>query len=365
VESISVFDIFKIGVGPSSSHTMGPWRAAQRFVGAIGGDLSRVRTVRVDLFGSLAKTGKGHGTDFAVMLGLCGEDPVTCDTAGIWGRVERIYAEKRIPLRGGSLIPFDPTVDIVFRMREVLPFHANGLRFTAALDDGSDRSETYYSVGGGFVVQEGAVPDDHQRRILPFPIELGEELLAYCTSQRCGIDEIVMRNELTWRTKEQVEAGLMHIWNVMSACVHRGCHTDGVLPGGLSVVRRAAAMNRKMLRDAAEGSIPAWKDAVRARGIEFNEILKWVSCFALAVNEENASFGRVVTAPTNGAAGVIPAVMMYYDRFCGGGDAAGSLSSCWSRGRSGRSSSRARRSPLRWAGARRRSGCRARWRRPG
>jgi L-serine dehydratase len=316
VESISVFDIFKIGVGPSSSHTMGPWRAAQRFVGAIGGDLSRVRTVRVDLFGSLAKTGKGHGTDFAVMLGLCGEDPVTCDTAGIWGRVERIYAEKRIPLGGGSLMPFDPTVDIVFRMREVLPFHANGLRFTAALDDGSDRSETYYSVGGGFVVQEGAVPDDHQRRILPFPIELGEELLAYCTSQRCGIDEIVMRNELTWRTKEQVEAGLIHIWNVMSECVHRGCHTDGVLPGGLSVVRRAAAMNRKMLRDAAEGSIPAWKDAVRARGIEFNEIIKWVSCFALAVNEENAAFGRVVTAPTNGAAGVIPAVLMYFDLFC-------------------------------------------------
>lgn len=316
MESISVFDIFKIGVGPSSSHTMGPWRAAQRFLAALGPEIAMVRSVRCDLYGSLAKTGKGHGTDFAVMLGLAGEDPVTCAPSSLWGKIERIYREQTLPLGGGEARPFDPTKNIVFHMRESLPFHANGLRFTAVFPDGTERAETYYSVGGGFVVQEGADADDHQRRKLPFPIELGEELLKYCAEQNAGIPDIVLRNELTWRTREGVREGLLNIWRVMQECIHRGCHTEGVLPGGLSVMRRAAGMNRKMLRDVAPSTIPAWKDSVRARGVEFNEILKWVSCFALAVNEENAAFGRVVTAPTNGAAGVIPAVLMYYDLFC-------------------------------------------------
>lgn len=296
---------------------MGPWRAAERFVAVVAArGLERVRSVRCDLYGSLAKTGKGHGTDFAVMLGLAGEDPVTCDTAGIWGRIERIYQSRSIQLGGKTPIPFDPAQSIVFKMRESLPFHANGLRFVATLDDGTEVAETYYSVGGGFVVQEGAGAHPHQEKRLPYPIELGQELLTYCQQERCGIEEIVRRNERTWRTDEQIDQGLLNIWRVMGACIHRGCHTDGVLPGGLSVVRRASSMNRKLLHGAEGPTLDQWRDAVRTRGKEFNEIIKWVSCFALAVNEENAAFGRVVTAPTNGAAGVIPAVMMYFDLFC-------------------------------------------------
>lgn len=331
MESISVFDIFKIGVGPSSSHTMGPWRAAERFIASLRERdlLARVQRVGIDLYGSLAKTGRGHGTDVAVLMGLSGEDPETCDPALIHAKVEAIQDGRRIRLggAGGRSVDFDAALDLRFHMDRALPFHPNGLRFEAILDGGASADETYYSVGGGFVVQEGEQATGARAVRLPFPIDRAEQLSRYCREQQATIPQIVMRNELSWRTAEQVRAGLLRIWRTMLECIDRGCHTEGVLPGGLNVSRRAAAINRKLLY--GEGSsgyreysdADGWVELVRsATGgggpSGFQHILKWVSTFALAVNEENAAFGRVVTAPTNGAAGVIPAVMMYFHCFC-------------------------------------------------
>ncbi len=320
MESISVFDIFKIGVGPSSSHTMGPWRAAQRFVEALvkRGEFDTVTRVRTDLYGSLAKTGHGHGTDVAVILALAGEDPVTCDTYGLMDRVEVIKQSGALRLKGSRRVGFSYERDIAFHFDTALPFHPNAMRFTATLQNGAEHAETYYSVGGGFVVQEHQPADERQQVALPFPVHEGHELLNHCARERATIPDIVMRNERAWRTDPEIRSGLLDIWRTMEACILRGCHTDGVLPGGLNVVRRAAGLNDKLLGDAhpqpRSGPPPdlaAWKARVRARRWTFQEVLKWVSAFALAVNEENASFGRVVTAPTNGAAGVIPAVMMY------------------------------------------------------
>lgn len=324
MESISVFDIFKIGVGPSSSHTMGPWRAAQRFVAELErrGVFESVTAVRTDLFGSLAKTGEGHGTDVAVMLGLAGEDPETCDTTGLMDRVEAMKSAGLIRLKGTKKIAFAYGRDIVFHKQTVLPFHPNALTFTATFADGSSHAETYYSVGGGFVVQEQSPAGAAAPVRLPFPIEHGDELIAYCRDNALTIPQVVLRNELAWRTEPEVRAGLLRIWRTMEACMHLGCHTAGVLPGGLDVTRRAAGLNHRLLGGddpEAGGIVPplgAWKAMIAARRWSFQDILKWVSAFALAVNEENASFGRVVTAPTNGAAGVIPAVMMYYELFC-------------------------------------------------
>ncbi len=331
MESISAFDIFKIGVGPSSSHTMGPWRAAQKFTAACRerGVFGRIRRVQIDLYGSLAKTGRGHGTDVAVMLGLAGEDPETCDTSLIDAKVDAIKSANRLRLSGERGVDFEYGVDLLFHMQESLPFHPNGLTFRAILDDGSRVEETYYSVGGGFVVQEGEQATGARAIRLPFPIEKAAELAKYCREQKCAISEIVMRNERVWRTDEQVRSGLLRIWRTMVECTYRGCHTEGVLPGGLGVTRRAAGINRKLLY--GEGSsgyreysdAEGWLELVRSSTggggpSGFQHILKWVSTFALAVNEENAAFGRVVTAPTNGAAGVIPAVMLYYWCFCRG-----------------------------------------------
>ncbi|MFO0862082.1 MAG: L-serine ammonia-lyase [Phycisphaerales bacterium] len=314
MESISVFDIFKVGVGPSSSHTMGPWRAAQKFLKAIESraSLARVRRVRTDLYGSLAKTGKGHGTDLAVILALSGEDPVTCKVEGLTDRVEEIKQCGLMQLAGQHPIDFDFARDVLFHMDTALPFHPNGVTFTATLDDSSIISETYYSVGGGFVVQEGEAPSGSHAKALPFPIEHASELQRYCREQNATIPQIVMRNELTWRDEKSVRAGLLAIWREMQACIWRGCNTEGVLPGGLNVVRRAAKMSNKLLGAPARPlDLDEWTGAVTVSARDFEAILKWVSAFALAVNEENACFGRVVTAPTNGAAGVIPAVMMY------------------------------------------------------
>ncbi|MBX3390825.1 MAG: L-serine ammonia-lyase [Phycisphaeraceae bacterium] len=317
MESISVFDIFKVGVGPSSSHTMGPWRAAQRFLDAVASKatLARVRRVRIDLYGSLAKTGHGHGTDLAVILALSGEDPETCKVEGLTLRVEEIKQRGLLQLSGRHPIDFDFSRDLLFHMGTALPFHPNGITFTATLDDASVISETYYSVGGGFVVQEGEAPSGSHARKLPFPIEHASQLLGYCRAQDASIPQIVGRNELTWRTGAEIREGLLKIWREMQACIWRGCNTEGVLPGGLNVVRRAARMSRKLLKSDTARDLPhdldEWTDAVTVSARDFEAILKWVSAFALAVNEENACFGRVVTAPTNGAAGVIPAVMMY------------------------------------------------------
>lgn len=309
MERISVFDIFKIGVGPSSSHTMGPWRAAQRFVREI--DLEKVVSVQVDLFGSLAKTGKGHGTDLAVQLGLNGDDPVTIPVESLEPTIRQISVTRQINLGAKRQIPFDPERDLVFHFDQSLPYHANGLTFRAFYQNGEGVSHNYYSVGGGFVVKEGEedlASDFH----LPFPIDRGEELRDWCVGEGQSISEIVFRNELTWRSEDLIRADLMNIWSVMKHCIYKGCHTDGLLPGGLDVARRAAPLSRKLLINKPYRNVDEWITQISRGGHSFQEILKWVSCFALAVNEENAAFGRVVTAPTNGAAGVIPAVLMYH-----------------------------------------------------
>ena len=309
MERISVFDIFKIGIGPSSSHTMGPWRAAQRFLSAI--NLEQVAAVRVELYGSLAKTGKGHGTDLAVLLGLNGDDPVTIPVEAVQQNFQQIHTTKKIRLGGRRDIPFDPDSDVVFLYDQTLPYHANGLIFRAFYQNGAGVSRTYYSTGGGFVVMEGEQNQDGET-LLPFPIDHGDELRNWCVQESQNVSEIVFRNELIWRPAEQIHADLMNIWRVMRDCIYKGCHTDGILPGGLDVARRAAPLSRKLLKNKPYHDVDDWVRQISRGGHTFQEILKWVSCFALAVNEENAAFGRVVTAPTNGAAGVIPAVLMYH-----------------------------------------------------
>jgi L-serine dehydratase len=317
-ESISVFDIFKIGVGPSSSHTLGPWRAAERFLHSLEekGILEKVVSLRVLLYGSLAKTGKGHGTDIAVQLGLSGEDPVTFDVEQIGPKVNEILERKRIALKGRHEINFDPHADIEFLFTETLPFHPNALSFLVLLENDDTLSETYYSIGGGFVVKEGEGADAAHAIQLPFPINTANDLLHWCRKTGLAIHEVVMENENTWRTENKTGQGILEIWQVMKECIYRGCQASGMLPGGLHVKRRAAELNKKLLAGRPYADYDSWLDAVKKGGNDFKYILDWVSCFALAVNEENASFGRVVTAPTNGAAGVIPAVLQYFVAFC-------------------------------------------------
>ncbi|MBC6489934.1 L-serine ammonia-lyase [Flavihumibacter stibioxidans] len=319
-EPISVFDIFKIGVGPSSSHTLGPWRAAQSFTRFLREkhSLADIISVKVLLYGSLAKTGKGHGTDLAVQLGLMGEDPVSCDVEAINSKIETIRSEKAIRLAGEILVAFNPQEDIVFLMNESLPFHPNAVCFLAGFENGEQHAATYYSVGGGFVQQEGEFVSGKDQVQLAFPIDNAEDLLHWCRKTGLAIHEIVLENEQSWRGEEETRAGVMRIWEVMKNCIYRGCHVEGVLPGGLNVRRRAASLNKKLLKGRSYTGYDEWVDAIRAGGHDFQYILDWVSCFALAVNEENASFGRVVTAPTNGAAGVIPAVLQYFAVFCKG-----------------------------------------------
>jgi L-serine dehydratase len=318
--AISMFDILKIGVGPSSSHTLGPWRGAQRAVRRWQelGLFDSIVGVQVDLYGSLAKTGRGHMTDIAVMLGLSNEDPVTCRTAAIPAMIEAIRRSQTITLGGRRPIRFDPAEDCRFNSRISLPLHPNALTFTAVLADGSTHPETYYSVGGGFIVQEGEPDQGGSPVTLPFPIESAGDLLRHCDAHGLTVPEVVWRNELAWRTPEEIRRGLGAIWAAMKDCVFRGCHTRGTLPGGLGVTRRAAGLSSGMLGSASWPDVDAWLEAIRSSRPAFQETLAWVSCFALAVNEENAAFGRVVTAPTNGAAGVIPAVLLHYLCFCGG-----------------------------------------------
>ena len=320
-EAISVFDILKIGVGPSSSHTLGPWRAAQKFTQSLSDRnlLQQVTAVRVLLYGSLAKTGKGHGTDIAIQLGLCGEDPVTFDVQSINSRIADIAAMKELLLGGLHEVQFDPREDIEYLFSESLPYHPNAVTFladckNARLPDGQGEavSETYYSVGGGFVVKEGEKKSSAGDIQLPFPINTSNDLLHWCMKTGMSINEVVMENENAWRPEKQTREGLLTIWKVMSECIYRGCHTQGILPGGLNVRRRAAELNKKLLGDKKYHDYESWIATIRAGGNSFKYTLDWVSCFALAVNEENASFGRVVTAPTNGAAGVIPSVLHYY-----------------------------------------------------
>ncbi len=319
-ECISVFDIFKIGVGPSSSHTLGPWRAAMRFCDELQamGMLQMVTQVKVLLYGSLAKTGHGHGTDIAVQLGLSGDDPVTFDVNNIHSKIDDIRRQRVLQLHGSHTVTFDPVEDIEFLFEASLPFHPNALTFLVTLSDGEQLAATYYSIGGGFVVKEGEANSGAGGVELPFPIDTARQLLQWCIKTGYSISELVMENEHAWRSEAETRAGVMKIWQVMRECIYRGCHTTGELPGGLRVGRRAAALNKKLLQGRDYTDYNSWVKAIREGGSHFSYTLDWVSCFALAVNEENASFGRVVTAPTNGAAGVIPAVLQYYIAFCDG-----------------------------------------------
>jgi L-serine dehydratase len=312
--------MFKIGIGPSSSHTLGPWRAAQQFTASLQQKniLNSVKNIEVLLYGSLAKTGIGHGTDVAIQLGLSGDDPVSFDVNNITAKMDDIKAMKKLLLAGKHEIDFDPAEDIEFLYSESLPFHPNALTFLVKFTDDTALAETYYSVGGGFVKKEGEVTNTNEEVSLPFPINTADELLHWCMKTGLNISDIVLENESSWRGESETKAGLLNIWNVMCDCIYRGCHTEGILPGGLNVKRRGAGLNKKLINNRSYSDYNSWLATMKQGGNDFKYILDWVSCFALAVNEENASFGRVVTAPTNGAAGVIPAVLQYFIAFCNG-----------------------------------------------
>jgi L-serine dehydratase len=330
--AISVFDLFKVGIGPSSSHTVGPMKAAGMFAGGLRDDglMPRVRAVRVSLYGSLGLTGPGHGSDKAVLLGLEGERPATVDVDTIPARLEAIARRGTVRLLGEHEIGFTVGEHLEFNRRKKLGYHPNGMRFTAYDGAGTAiRERAYYSIGGGFVADETAAGSAETRQAgsadarqagsadarqagpeLPYPFSTGEELLARTRSSGLPISGIVLENEKALgRTAEQVRADLLDLWQVMRACVERGCGADGLLPGGLKVPRRAPRLFRQLTCERSGD------DPLRA--------MDWVTLYALAVNEENAAGGRVVTAPTNGAAGIIPAVLHYYDRFVPGASEAG------------------------------------------
>jgi L-serine dehydratase len=310
--AISVFDLFKIGIGPSSSHTVGPMRAALMFAQGLcdNGLLERVRGIRSELFGSLGATGKGHGSDKAVLLGLEGEAPDLIDPSIIADRLTFIRREKALKLLGTHRIDFDEAAHLIFHRRKTLPFHPNGMTFTALGAAGEELAcKTYYSVGGGFVVNDagtgaGRLKEDDTQ--LPHPFKSGDDLLALAREHAMSFSQLMMENEKTWRTEPQIREGLLRIWGVMQACVQRGCEQEGVLSGGMKLKRRAKELHRKLASTPEAGL----RDPLTA--------LDWVNLYALAVNEENAAGGRVVTAPTNGAAGIIPAVLHYYARFVPG-----------------------------------------------
>lgn len=321
-EQISVFDIFKIGIGPSSSHTLGPWRAAQQFTSSLlaQGVLADVEQIKILLYGSLAKTGRGHGTDVAIMLGLTGGDPVTFDVNAIDSTIAEIKTTQLLKLANQVEINFYYDEDLMFLFAESLPFHPNAVTFQAFLTTGKAISETYYSIGGGFVVKEGEENSEKEQVELPFPVEKANDLLHWCLTTGLKVSDVVLENETAWRPEAETKAGILKHFEVMKECIYRGIHTGGVLPGGLNVARRAPALNKRLIGDKTYTDFESWMNAIRSGGSNFNYILDWVSCFALAVNEENAAFGRVVTAPTNGAAGVIPAVLQYFITFCDGYD---------------------------------------------
>jgi len=315
-ECISVFDMLKIGVGPSSSHTLGPWRAAERFLDELKEKelLKQVATIKVDLYGSLSLTGKGHATDYAVLLGLSGQDPEYIPIQDIEGIVKSIQESHQLKLANTLLLPFNPETDIVFN-KNFLPFHANGITFTAHLTNGGTYSGTFYSIGGGFVVKEersNAKKKSQIKCAFPFQIQNAAELLAHTINENKSIAEIVYANEISMRPEKEVHSELLRIWNTMLECMYIGCHAEGILPGGLNVRRRAFDMHQGLIGLANYSNPQEWLETIRKTEVKFRQILKWVSCFALAVNEVNAALGRVVTAPTNGSAGVIPAVLMYY-----------------------------------------------------
>ncbi|WP_298902137.1 L-serine ammonia-lyase [uncultured Psychroserpens sp.] len=315
MECISVFDMLKIGIGPSSSHTLGPWRAAERWIKElkVAKKFDSVESINVDLYGSLSLTGKGHATDYAVLLGLSGADPERIPVDSIDTIIDAIKKTNTIVFNNETTLPFDVNTNIIFN-RKFLPYHANALTFTAVIN-GRNYKSTFYSIGGGFVVKEER--SNHKKNFeikcsFPYPIEKGTELLKFCTDLNKSISEVVLENEKSIRSETAINDELKRIWDTMLECMYTGCHTEGSLPGGLNVRRRAYDMHQSLKGDTPYSNPVEWIYAIRNTEVKFRQILKWVSCFALAVNEVNASLGRVVTAPTNGSAGVIPAVLMYY-----------------------------------------------------
>ncbi|MEV0125229.1 L-serine ammonia-lyase [Streptomyces sp. NPDC050703] len=309
--AISVFDLFSIGIGPSSSHTVGPMRAARMFASRLKNEglMAHTHAIRAELFGSLGATGHGHGTPKAVLLGLEGESPRTVDVESADDRVERIKQTSRLDLLGMHEIGFDFDEDLVLHRRKALSYHANGMTISAYDREGAPLLEkTYYSVGGGFVVDEAAVEGDNpivpDDTVLRYPFRTGDELLRLTEETGLSISALMLENEKAWRTEAEIRAGLLDIWGVMQSCVARGMSREGILPGGLKVRRRAANSARQL----------------RAEGDPQARAMEWITLYAMAVNEENAAGGRVVTAPTNGAAGIIPAVLHYYMNFVPGAD---------------------------------------------
>ena len=319
--AVSVFDLFKIGIGPSSSHTVGPMRAARLFALRLqsGGVLARTARVRCWLYGSLGATGKGHGSDTAVLLGLAGHEPDTVDVDRVPELLQAIRDNRSLALLGEHELAFDERADLLFMRRESLPFHANGMRLVAYDVQGQElENRCYYSVGGGFIVSDEVAADGSKQKViapdatvLPLPFTSGAQLLEIARREGLSIAQVMRRNERHWRSDAEIDAGLLRIWQVMQDCVQRGCRTEGILPGGFKVKRRAAALYRS-LTEHPEATL---RDSLA--------VLDWVNLYALAVNEENAAGGRVVTAPTNGAAGIVPAVLHYYARFIQGANDAG------------------------------------------
>ena len=312
---ISVFDMLKIGVGPSSSHTLGPWRAAQQWIQCLKDRelFNEIDGIRIDLFGSLSRTGKGHATDYAVILGLSGTDPEYIPITDIENIIGQVKSSNKLQFNNEKEINF--SIENVVFSSDFLPFHANGIMFRGFCKGKEIVTETYYSIGGGFIVQE----NDHlkeeieiTKKNFPFPINRAIQLEEYCEKENLLISDIVLKNELELRSSEEIDFELHRIWDTMLECMHIGCHTEGVLPGGLNVKRRAFSSHQKLIKDTVYTNPKEWITAIRSTEVKFREILKWVSCLALSVNEVNAALGRVVTAPTNGSAGVIPAVLMYY-----------------------------------------------------
>ena len=312
---ISIFDMLKIGVGPSSSHTLGPWRAAQQWISKLkeSSCFLLVDEIKVDLYGSLSLTGRGHATDSAILLGLSGADPEFIPIEEIDTIIAAVKDTSLLYLNNEKMISF--SIDKIQFNKEFLPFNPNGMTFTAFQNKELISKETYYSIGGGFIIQEDdSLVDEIEvtKQNFPYPINRARQLERYCEQENLAISEIVLQNELVLNAPAKIDAELHRIWTTMLECMYLGCHTKGVLPGGLNVKRRAFDTHVKLIKDTSYTSSEDWIRAIRSTEVKFREILKWVSCFALSVNEVNASLGRVVTAPTNGSAGVIPAVLMYY-----------------------------------------------------
>ena len=318
MESISVFEIIKVGIGPSSSHTMGPWNAAESFLKKIktSHQIENVKEIFVEFFGSLAKTGIGHGTDIAGMLGLSGENFKTIDTKTIDEKIEKIKSSHQINLNGEKLIPFIYGHHLILNKEKSLDFHPNGMIFKAVFNNGEEISQDYYSVGGGFIAtqEENSYEKDCVRTL--YPCHSGADVKK--STEKLGLEkfsDLIFLNEESWRSKEETNQEALYIWQQIKECIYKGVNKEGILPGGLNVTRRAAGLNRKLLGDKIYKNIDEWFQQVVDAEENFININKWISCFALAVNEENASFGRIITAPTNGASGVIPAVLMYAQAF--------------------------------------------------